>query len=211
MANKCIDCGGPVAAGDNCCEVCFNRPKAQPVAIETVLPQHAHMRCVQCGKVEYWGHAGMKLCQSCWKAHSAVALYTKAKHCYYCGTSFNAHSNALYCSGACRVAAHREGKQAPPKSKAPIDIRTKVPLVPKHPPLLKLRFQILERDKFACTYCGRSADTGAELQIDHIHPESKEGEWVESNLTTACRECNIGKGDRILTFRKPSLQSVSQA
>lgn len=62
---------------------------------------------------------------------------------------------------------------------------------------LKLRFQIFERDGFACVYCGRRAPE-ATLEIDHIKPKSKGGSNHPENYATACRECNVGKGDAIL-------------
>ena len=66
-------------------------------------------------------------------------------------------------------------------------------------PHLKLRFAILNRDKFSCTYCGRSAKLdGAKLHIDHIVPVSQGGEWSMDNLTTSCQECNVGKSDVLL-------------
>jgi hypothetical protein len=65
---------------------------------------------------------------------------------------------------------------------------------------IALRFKILSRDKFSCKYCGRSpkTDDSVVLHIDHILPLSKGGTWDESNLLTACRECNIGKNDAII-------------
>lgn len=69
--------------------------------------------------------------------------------------------------------------------------------------LLKLRFQILQRDNFRCQYCGRSpqTDPSVMLQIDHVHPQSQGGEFSERNLLTSCRECNLGKSDIILASR----------
>jgi 5-methylcytosine-specific restriction endonuclease McrA len=61
----------------------------------------------------------------------------------------------------------------------------------------KLRFQILKRDNFICQYCGRKAPE-VELEVDHIYPESKGGKYVEDNLITSCRDCNIGKSDFLL-------------
>jgi len=61
----------------------------------------------------------------------------------------------------------------------------------------KLRFKILQRDKFKCTYCGLSKDE-VPLHIDHIVPVSKGGTNDEANLRTACQPCNIGKGIRLL-------------
>jgi hypothetical protein len=69
---------------------------------------------------------------------------------------------------------------------------------------LKLRFKILTRDDFECKYCGRSPryDKNIILEVDHVHPVSKGGSWEESNLITACKECNNGKRDAILASRK---------
>ena len=61
----------------------------------------------------------------------------------------------------------------------------------------KLRYKILERDGFRCCLCGRSADDGAKLHVDHIIPVSKGGRTVESNLRTLCDACNWGKGTHI--------------
>lgn len=62
---------------------------------------------------------------------------------------------------------------------------------------LTQRFTILERDEFTCRFCGRRAPE-TELEVDHIYPRSKGGSDEPANLVTACRNCNSGKGDRIL-------------
>lgn len=59
----------------------------------------------------------------------------------------------------------------------------------------RLRFSILERDGFACRYCGARAPR-AELQVDHILPRAKGGTNHPDNLVTACRDCNAGKSAR---------------
>lgn len=56
----------------------------------------------------------------------------------------------------------------------------------------RLRFKILNRDSFTCQYCGAKAPN-VELEIDHIVPIAKGGEDIESNLITACFDCNRGK------------------
>lgn len=61
----------------------------------------------------------------------------------------------------------------------------------------KLRYAILKRDGFRCKLCGRSADDGAKLHIDHIIPVSKGGRTVESNLRVLCDACNLGKSDTL--------------
>jgi len=67
----------------------------------------------------------------------------------------------------------------------------------KNARLMGLRFQVLKRDSFRCTYCGRSAPNVI-LEIDHIKPKSRGGLFVIENLTTACKDCNIGKSDCLL-------------
>lgn len=62
----------------------------------------------------------------------------------------------------------------------------------------KLRFEILKRDGFACTYCGARGSDGVELHVDHILAASRGGRTVRHNLRTACRDCNLGKGADLL-------------
>jgi len=65
---------------------------------------------------------------------------------------------------------------------------------------LKLRFAIFKRDNFTCQYCGRKSPNVI-LEIDHIYPKSKGGEDKIENYITACHDCNLGKGDYILTAK----------
>jgi HNH endonuclease len=58
-----------------------------------------------------------------------------------------------------------------------------------------IRSFIFERDGFSCTYCGSEKD----LHCDHVHPKSKGGDEAPGNLTTACKSCNLSKGDKTLT------------
>ncbi len=59
---------------------------------------------------------------------------------------------------------------------------------------LKLRYQVLRRDKFHCVLCGKSAADGTTiLVIDHINPVVKGGNNVIDNLRTLCQACNQGK------------------
>lgn len=66
---------------------------------------------------------------------------------------------------------------------------------------LSMRFQILERDSFTCRFCGRRAPE-TELEVDHVQPRSKGGSDDISNLVTACRDCNRGKGDRLIDLSR---------
>lgn len=56
----------------------------------------------------------------------------------------------------------------------------------------RLRFEVLRRDGFRCTYCGATPQE-SELHIDHVVPVSLGGTDIPENLTTACATCNAGK------------------
>lgn len=56
-----------------------------------------------------------------------------------------------------------------------------------------LRFKVLRRDGFTCTYCGRGPPE-VQLHVDHVVPFTAGGMTVIDNLKTACRDCNLGKG-----------------
>lgn len=60
-----------------------------------------------------------------------------------------------------------------------------------------LRFEVLRRDDFRCTYCGRRPPE-AILNIDHVTPWAGGRAPVLDNLRTACSECNLGKGAKRL-------------
>lgn len=59
-----------------------------------------------------------------------------------------------------------------------------------------LRYDIMKRDNFRCVLCGRGAEDGVKLHVDHIIPVSKGGKTVPSNLRTLCEDCNFGKRDK---------------
>lgn len=59
-----------------------------------------------------------------------------------------------------------------------------------------LRYDILKRDGFRCVLCGKTANDGVALEVDHIIPVSKGGKTVLSNLRTLCKECNRGKSNK---------------
>ncbi len=75
----------------------------------------------------------------------------------------------------------------------------------------KLRFAIFRRDNFTCRYCGRTIEDGAKLELEHIVPISKGGDYSPLNLLTACQFCNQGKAADMLTieeiqkFKRPDI------
>ena len=58
------------------------------------------------------------------------------------------------------------------------------------------RFNVFLRDKFSCQYCG----SAKELTFDHLLPRSKGGKTDWNNVVTACSECNVKKGGRLITL-----------
>lgn len=64
-------------------------------------------------------------------------------------------------------------------------------------PSLRLRWKVLQRNRFTCCACGRSpaTSTGVELHVDHITAWSNGGETTFENLQTLCSDCNLGKSN----------------
>jgi 5-methylcytosine-specific restriction endonuclease McrA len=56
------------------------------------------------------------------------------------------------------------------------------------------RRAVFHRDDFRCQYCGNDAES-----IDHVVPRSRGGSHAWENVVAACRRCNAGKGDRLLS------------
>jgi hypothetical protein len=76
---------------------------------------------------------------------------------------------------------------------APVLVQPPRPNREKVPP--RLRFQILRRDAFRCTYCGAHGPN-VRLEVDHVHPRALGGTNDPGNLVTACFDCNRGKRDK---------------
>ncbi|WNJ20683.1 HNH endonuclease [Pontibacter sp. G13] len=64
------------------------------------------------------------------------------------------------------------------------------------------RENIFRRDGYTCGYCGSTKD----LTLDHIVPKSQGGGFTWKNLVTACRPCNVEKGDQSLEEYGKSLR-----
>ena len=60
------------------------------------------------------------------------------------------------------------------------------------------RKNIFKRDKWSCQYCGKEYKDTKKLTLDHVHPRSKGGDGGWTNLVTACRKCNLSKGNKLL-------------
>jgi hypothetical protein len=60
-----------------------------------------------------------------------------------------------------------------------------------------LRFEVFQRDRHTCQYCGRRAPD-VELEVDHLIPVARGGTDAFENLITSCRECNSGKSAKLI-------------
>ena len=66
--------------------------------------------------------------------------------------------------------------------------------IPTHTPSL-CADSIFKRDKYKCQYCGHTFSR-AELNLDHIIPESRGGPKSWPNIVTSCKRCNTLKDNR---------------
>lgn len=66
-----------------------------------------------------------------------------------------------------------------------------------------LRMKIMDRDGRRCRCCGKAAEDGVTLEVDHIDPVANGGGNDEQNLWVLCRPCNSGKSNRLLQNIKP--------
>jgi len=69
------------------------------------------------------------------------------------------------------------------------------------PLTLEEGMRILERDRFQCQYCGLDGfatfENSLVMSVDFIHPRARKGKKEKDNLVTACRPCNLLKGNRV--------------
>lgn len=79
---------------------------------------------------------------------------------------------------------------------------------PAHNTISFNKKNIFKRDAYTCQYCGR--DSGERMTIDHVVPKSQGGRTIWENVVSACRACNLRKGNRrpgeagMYLLRKPA-------
>lgn len=71
------------------------------------------------------------------------------------------------------------------------------------------RFEVFKRDGFVCQYCGAHPPATI-LHVDHIHPVAEGGTNDQDNLVTACADCNLGKGAKLLSAIPQSLKDKAE-
>ena len=80
--------------------------------------------------------------------------------------------------------------------------------MPKRQPAFT-RFNVFLRDNFTCQYCNHHFSAN-ELTFDHLTPRCMNGKTTWHNVVSACTNCNLKKGRRLLKqtdmklFRIPS-------
>lgn len=74
----------------------------------------------------------------------------------------------------------------------------------------RLRFEVLKRDNFRCTYCGAEPKQ-KQLHVDHVIPRALGGTDSPENLTTACEACNLGKASAPATDQMVAAVDVAIA
>lgn len=89
------------------------------------------------------------------------------------------------CPSAGAPLVRRNRKPRQPREDKP---RTKDVVLPR------LRFLVLRRDGYRCQLCGKSAQDGTLLHVDHKIPRAKGGLSTIDNLWALCQPCNAGKG-----------------
>lgn len=73
------------------------------------------------------------------------------------------------------------------------------------------RWRILQRDEFACRYCGRRAPDVV-LEVDHVTPRCQGGSDEQDNLVAACEDCNRSKsGSELSPGDTPGKRSLRRA
>jgi len=84
------------------------------------------------------------------------------------------------------------------------------------------RAVIFNRDGYTCSYCSRSTweveaeqGRGLRFELDHIAPRARLGDECDDfdagSITTACRSCNVLKGQMDITRFETELRSLANA
>lgn len=68
----------------------------------------------------------------------------------------------------------------------------------KHQKVKLTNKTLFGRDRHVCAYCGEHSQNYHNLSRDHILPISKGGEDTWMNVVTACKSCNLDKGNKTL-------------
>lgn len=168
--------------------------------------------CPRCGDEvrlpkpgKYWGYCSFECSHAVFEPqrlakeaanYAARGIERLTVPCEYCGREFErwASRPKKYCSDKCGQAATRQAarqrKQAGTAAHAK-EARRKKKEAGKKSALG--RWTILNRDDFACFYCGIRSYEGARLHLDHVQARCNGGQDVAGNLVACCESCNCEK------------------
>jgi len=90
--------------------------------------------------------------------------------------------------------------------KLPSVIALKNYVMPKRQPAFT-RFNVFLRDNFTCQYCNHCFSAN-ELTFDHLTPRCMNGKTTWYNVVSACTNCNLKKGRRLLKYTDMKLFKI---
>ena len=64
------------------------------------------------------------------------------------------------------------------------------------------RLALLEASGWRCAYCSRALKLRT-ATVDHVVPKSRGGANVRANKVAACKQCNLSKGQKLLSEWTP--------
>ena len=87
------------------------------------------------------------------------------------------------------------GEIRTPTAIFPIPSIIRLHMLVRRPPVVKrlTRFEVFNRDHYACQYCGRET---RELTLDHVIPRHQGGGHEWENVVSACIPCNHKKAGK---------------
>jgi len=136
--------------------------------------KHQYLVCDKGGQPQYW--ASME---------ASILLKVKDSLSYEFGDSNR------YRGGISRITGERSAVDIAPI----LFLKDSIKYETRIPPLTNTN--LFSRDLNICAYCGRHYPSH-KLSCDHIHPTSKGGKNVWTNVVSACKACNHEKADYLL-------------
>ena len=184
----CEGCGRDFKGTHRHCPVC----KAAGRVCECGRPfKGTHRHCAVCratGRVCECGRPFKGNERSC------AACRATERTCEGCGQQFTSHQR--YCA-SCRVAALPPGERAARARQKNNNRRARQVVAEVAGPVSRTVYATVVASG-PCVYCGSPA-----TEVDHVRPLARGGWEHESNLVPACKSCNSGKHDRLLTEWRP--------
>lgn len=162
--------------------------------------------CAQCGRLLWGGTTslpgGQRVCRPCRKIYGGPTRagrprksHWTRKPCGHCGEVFVVTKNrAVYCSRICANRGAGHARSLHPESSKTLHAHRRSAAPGLSYTARKALLRKWQRRQRACSYCSDLATT-----MDHVIPLIRGGSNYEGNLAPACRRCNSGKNQWLLT------------